>query len=122
MAAWSTTDNVILVKLGGAILTDKSATCTLAPSGDLNSIFQQVADAYKNPSQNLIIIHGVGSFGHPQAKGHSVNEGTSKNESKDVRTGVCLTRAAVLLLHAKVINSLTELNWVYLQHLHSTTW
>jgi len=103
-------NNVIIVKLGGAILTDKSSTCALAHSGVLSTIFHQVAEAYKNPSQKLIIIHGVGSFGHPQAKEHFVNEGTSKNQSKDVRTGVCLTRAAVLLLHAQVINRLTELD------------
>lgn len=103
------TDNVILVKLGGAILTNKKSTCTLASSTILDSIFHQVAEAYKQSGQKLIIIHGVGSFGHPQAKQHSVTDGTSKNQSKDVRIGVCLTRAAVLSLHAHVINGLAEL-------------
>jgi isopentenyl phosphate kinase len=109
MATSGHTDNVTIIKLGGAILTDKRSTCTLASPSNLDSIFHQMLSAYKQSSQKLILIHGVGSFGHPQAKEYSVKEGTLKYQSKDVRAGLCLTRAAVLQLHARVIKGLTDL-------------
>jgi isopentenyl phosphate kinase len=109
MATSCASENVMIIKLGGAILTDKRSTCTLASSSQLDSIFRQVLFTYQHSSRKLIVIHGVGSFGHPQAKEYSVKNGTLKDKEKDVRKGLCLTRVAVLRLHAHVINSLTDL-------------
>lgn len=103
----TTDDNIILVKLGGAILTDKRSTCTAVPDSQWANIFEQVANVYKHHNQNLILIHGVGSFGHPQAKKYAVKDGVAHDATKDMRKGVCLTHAAVLDLHSLVIKTLT---------------
>jgi isopentenyl phosphate kinase len=105
----TTNDDIILVKLGGAILTNKSSTCSIAPESQWVSIFEQVANVYKHHNQNLILIHGVGSFGHPQAKRFAVKDGAAQDASKDMRKGVCLTHAAVLELHSHVIKTLTDM-------------
>lgn len=102
----TTDDHITLVKLGGAILTDKRSTCTVAPDAQWTGIFEQVANVYKHHNQNLILIHGVGSFGHPQAKKYGVKDGVAQDATKDMRKGVCLTHAAVLELHSLVIKTL----------------
>ena len=54
--------NMILLKIGGSVLTDKRRESTLRED-NLRMVARQIADA---KSSRLILVHGAGSFGHPQ--------------------------------------------------------
>lgn len=53
----------------------------------------------------MIIIHGVGSFGHPPAKKYNLTEGMKTDEKK---YGYCLMEAKNLELHYAIINTLVK--------------
>lgn len=54
--------DIILLKIGGSVLTDKGRESTLRED-NLHMVARQIADA---KSSRLILVHGAGSFGHPQ--------------------------------------------------------
>ncbi|KAG2235671.1 Aspartate/glutamate/uridylate kinase [Thamnidium elegans] len=81
------TKKVIIVKLGGAAITDKRGICQLSDPSQLEKTLNQVETAYQHLTQSghqLILIHGAGSFGHPQAKQYNLKPGwtTSANYLK----------------------------------------
>ncbi len=104
----------VIVKLGGAAITDKSVPDTL--SDNIDSLLDSIAHVYHqilHPSgRHLILIHGAGSFGHPPAKKYQVKAGwtTGLDEAGggDVKFGMALTRQRVLQLHLQVIQRLHE--------------
>lgn len=104
----------IIVKLGGAAITDKSVPDTL--SGNIDSLLDRIALAYHQilrPSgRRLVLIHGAGSFGHPPAKKYQVKAGWTTGPSEAggglVKFGMALTRQRVLQLHLHVIQRLHE--------------
>ncbi|KAJ3495056.1 hypothetical protein NLG97_g3669 [Lecanicillium saksenae] len=112
--------STVVVKLGGAAITDKSTPDTL--SVNLDSLIESVAQAYQQilrPSgHSLILIHGAGSFGHPPAKKYQVKAGWKTgtgdaegdvSESRDnVKFGMALTRQRVIQLHLHIIQRLHE--------------
>jgi isopentenyl phosphate kinase len=53
---------VILLKIGGSVLTDKGRESTLQED-NLRMVARQVAEAR---TSRLVLVHGAGSFGHPQ--------------------------------------------------------
>jgi len=57
---------MILLKIGGSILTDKNKECTFLPDR-MKIVAKQIADS---GAKELILIHGAGSFGHPQVLTH----------------------------------------------------
>ncbi|TQV97028.1 kinase [Cordyceps javanica] len=113
--------SIVVVKLGGAAITDKSVPDTL--SHNIDALIDSVAHAYHRilrPSgRRLILIHGAGSFGHPPAKKYQVKAGwtTALDEAggddaeqarDNVKFGMALTRQRVLQLHTHVIQRLHE--------------
>ncbi len=63
----------IVVKFGGALITDKNqqSTATLEIIRSLCSIVNRIT----NEGVQVIVVHGAGSFGHLQAKRWRLNEG-----------------------------------------------
>ena len=59
-----------LVKLGGSVLTDKGKVTTLRP-GSLRRLAAEIAKA----GEDVIVVHGAGSFGHIKARKHRLNIG-----------------------------------------------
>lgn len=55
---------VTILKIGGSVLTDKSKEKTLK-SKEIGRIAKEIASA---GVRDLVMVHGAGSFGHPQAK------------------------------------------------------
>ena len=89
-----------ILKLGGSIITDKSADC--APDRDrLASIASAIADA---PSGGIIVIHGAGSCGHPEAKRYHLDKGVSTGNTG----GIFVTHRAVSSLNDAVVTALRE--------------
>jgi isopentenyl phosphate kinase len=60
-----------IIKFGGSILTDKSKTSTLNPKFNVESVADKLVN-YTKHSLPLVLIHGAGSFGHPQASEHGL--------------------------------------------------
>jgi isopentenyl phosphate kinase len=87
----------MILKIGGSVLTDKSDEETL--SEGFEDIITKVADADRD---DLILVHGAGSFGHPHA---SRNELT---ESEGGREGGHETHEAVARLNRLVVSALNE--------------
>jgi isopentenyl phosphate kinase len=79
---------LILIKLGGSIITDKSKPFTARPM-----VIARLAREIKLATQSLkdthfIISHGSGSFGHTIAAKYRIGEG---NVHRDSVKGFCLT-------------------------------
>ena len=71
--------NIILIKLGGSIITDKKTPYTAKIS-----VIKRLARELKSVNKNVILAHGSGSFGHTSAakyggkKGYINKEGIAK--------------------------------------------
>lgn len=97
--------DLILVKLGGSIITNKDGENT-ANTEKLAQLAQEVSFARKrNPSLHLVIGHGAGSFGHPQAKRFNTIDGDLNEDSK---FGIAVVREAVTRLNTLVISTMIK--------------
>lgn len=74
------TDEIIFLKLGGSLITDKDTPYT--PRIDkLNELALEIKTALdSNPGLLLILGHGSGSFGHTAAKKHGTRNGVQTKE------------------------------------------
>lgn len=61
---------MILVKLGGSVITDKGRYRTFDPE-----TAGRLAEEIARTGQNVILVHGAGSFGHMLAKEHRLHLG-----------------------------------------------
>lgn len=84
-----------VLKIGGSVLTEKSAEETL--SEDFDDILGTVAAADRD---DLILVHGAGSFGHPHAARYELEEGGHE--------GAYETHAAVVRLNRRVVGALND--------------
>src|SRR5688572_16169101 len=82
-----------LVKLGGSILTDKSAESAFRRPA-ARRLLSEVAKA----NVPTVLFHGAGGFGHPQAARHRLGQAKAKPD------GVSEVLAAVGALHAQVVS------------------
>lgn len=68
------TKNLILVKLGGSLITDKNKPFT-ARGNVISRLAKEIKQALQKRELNLIIGHGSGSFGHTEAAKYSTRDG-----------------------------------------------
>jgi isopentenyl phosphate kinase len=85
----------MILKIGGSVLTDKSDEETLSEHFD--DVVRTVAQA---DHDDLVLVHGAGSFGHPHAARHGLDDGG--------RDGAYETHAAVARLNRRVVEALNE--------------
>jgi len=91
--------NLIFVKLGGGLITDKNTPYT--PKLDVISrLSQEIIEAKKEKNFNLLLGHGGGSFPHTSAKKYRTHEGFLDKESK---YGFCKVRSDAAELNQIVI-------------------
>jgi isopentenyl phosphate kinase len=90
-------DRVIL-KLGGSVITDKSADCAINRAG-LESLATAIAGARH---EGIVIVHGAGSCGHPEAKRYHLDKGASPGQTG----GIYVTHRAVSGLNDAVVETL----------------
>jgi len=91
---------MFLIKLGGSIITKKSQKNTFNPQ-----VMNQLAVELQSVDEQMVLIHGAGSFGHILAKHHHLNDGYS-NDSQLL--GFAQTHALVQQLNSYVLTSLHE--------------
>jgi len=89
---------MILLKIGGSVLTDKARETTINEA-NMCMVAQQIANTRVS---KLMLVHGAGSFGHPQAIKY-LSEGFSAQ-------GIWKTHAAVCLLNTIFIDELQSKN------------
>jgi isopentenyl phosphate kinase len=92
-------DRMIVIKLGGSVITDKKVKCKYQEI--TQSLINQIAKAEKQ----MIVIHGGGSFGHPFAKEYNLNKGLF---SKEQLKGFSITHSKVRELNLKVIRTMLK--------------
>ncbi len=88
----------IMLKLGGSVITDKSGDCAIARDR-LSGIARDIARARKD---GILIVHGAGSCGHPEAKRYHLDTGAASGKAG----GIAVTHHAVSALNAEVVATL----------------
>ena len=97
-------ENLILVKLGGSLITDKTRPFT--PRLDIiNRLAREIHEAREKEKIKLIIGHGGGSFPHKPAKDYRTNEGIINKESYK---GISLVQDAASQLNKIIVKSFIE--------------
>ena len=96
---------IILLKLGGSLLTEKSV-----PFSIREDIIKSAVRQIINANKKLILIHGGGSFGHPFAKKYSISDGLDDSVPNQI-LGLTKTHQAMIKLNNYLINYFLELNY-----------
>jgi isopentenyl phosphate kinase len=78
---------VIILKIGGSVITEKNLV-ERAKIGEMRRIAKELS----KKKEDLLLIHGVGSFGHPQAKKYSLN-------TRFHAPGLCVTHSSASRLN-----------------------
>ena len=73
-------DNLILIKLGGSLITDKRKSF-IVRLGIIRQLCGEIHEARKYETLNLVIGHGGGSFPHVPAKKYKTQEGLVGKDS-----------------------------------------
>ena len=87
-----------ILKIGGSVITDKSPGVFEKARMD---IIERIAEEISMKPENLILVHGAGSFGHPYVEKFNLR---NRMDYK----AVCLTHLACRRLNAILCNSLFE--------------
>ena len=101
--------SLIVLKIGGSVLTDKSRSSTARPE----HIARIAAEIGQGLNSKLVLIHGAGSFGHHQAKEFGLKAGLNETSIK----GIWPTHLAVKTLNGMIIDQLYQ-NGVYAVPIH----
>lgn len=99
------TNELVLLKLGGSLITDKDKPYTprLDKLAELAKEIKTALDS--NPGLSLILGHGSGSFGHVAAKKHGTRDGV---QTKEQWMGFAEVRLQAAELNRHVVTSLFE--------------
>lgn len=91
--------NVTVLKIGGSIITDKSSSSPKALPDEIKRVAQEIASNH----DNLVLVHGAGSFGHPLARKYQLTE-------RFDAAGAVETHRCVKLLNSMVMDALTSVD------------
>jgi isopentenyl phosphate kinase len=94
--------DIIILKFGGSLITDKKSE---TPKADHNAL-GKISNILKDKNRKLIIVHGAGSYGHPIAKKYKIAEGL--NDSQEQKEAIEETRNQVYELNQLLCKSLQE--------------
>lgn len=104
LSTQSPPNSVTLVKLGGAVLTDKSMPNTLRPEV-LKRLVQEVKSAWKDTGEFLVVGHGAGSFAHVPAAHYDTMNGFRDEYS---RLGMAIVQDSAAQLNRLVVREFLE--------------
>lgn len=96
---------LIIIKIGGSVITDKSTDQPTARLDLIKNISDQITQLYNSQKYQIILIHGAGSFGHPIAKKYNTYKGAKTDKQK---LGVCLTHEKMMELNLLLIKNLLQ--------------
>jgi len=105
----------VIVKLGGAAITVKDGDPDTPDLDALITCCRKIADAVHTNSYipdeqylKVIVVHGAGSFGHPQAKEYGVANGGDIDGNARLKEGIEKTMTSVRKLRVLVCDELSE--------------
>ena len=91
----------IILKLGGSAITDKAVEAC-----PRNELINRLAEEIKRADlDNLIVVHGGGSFGHPSAAKYGIKEGYNE-ENLTQKFGCAETHHMMTVLNGIVMDAL----------------
>lgn len=94
--------SLVILKIGGSVITEKgSGIPERAKAGEIERLSHEIAGFKSESGLPLVLIHGAGSFGHPQAMKYRLNE-------KFNPIGAFITHASVKKLNSMVVESLNN--------------
>ena len=96
---------IVLVKLGGSLITDKSRAGSLRESAIRRAARELVQAGAAAPSIRLVVGHGSGSFGHAAAAAAGLVRGADARGRLD---GISRTQRRAAELHRIVVDALAE--------------
>jgi len=96
---------LIILKLGGSVITKKEAPEPTLDHENLKRIAGEISDSL--PS-SLIIVHGAGSFGHPLAKKYRIGAPTSLEELQRKMMGFSIIQRWVKISNIHVCDALRK--------------
>ncbi len=104
--------NLVILKLGGSILSLKENNRPIFRTRITSRIIQEIKKAYLEEDFNLIIIHGTGSFGHPPGMKYKLSKGIQADPckmglSKSKRQGHLLNNLLWKLLEQSNLPAIT---------------
>lgn len=96
------TESVVLLKLGGSLITDKERPET-ARDDVIRRLARELAEVLREPgAPRLVLGHGSGSFGHAAAARYGVHEGIARGGAE----GVSRVQERAAALHRRVLDAL----------------
>ena len=90
----------IILKIGGSAITDKTGELA-AKTEIINRLAEEIKRA---DLDNLIVVHGGGSFGHPTAEKYSIKNGY--NEEPTQKLGFAETHHVMTVLNGLVMDAM----------------
>ena len=104
---------VVVIKFGGGLITNKSQMCT--PEIDIIDDLVDVVGNCLEQGLRVIVVHGAGSFGHLRAKHWRLNEGLITNydfspqdDCKSQLQAVSVVRKEMLTLNSIIKKSFAK--------------
>src|SRR3972149_2394950 len=88
-----------ILKIGGSVITDKNGELA-ARTEAINRLAEEIQ---KSNLENLVIVHGGGSFGHPAAQKYGIKEGLKEDAQK---VGFAETHHVMTVLNGLVMDAL----------------
>ncbi|MCX9085607.1 MAG: isopentenyl phosphate kinase [Candidatus Methanoperedens sp.] len=92
--------SLIILKTGGSVITEKGSI-SRAREAEINRISTEIATFRKDSDSQIILVHGAGSFGHPQALKYKLKDGFDAQ-------GAYLTHTSVKVLNSRVVEALNN--------------
>ena len=99
---------MIILKLGGSILTKKDSKNPEIHHENLKRIASEIKKSLSINNKQLIIVHGAGSFGHPPAKKYNIGKEFNIEEYPLKRIGFSKTQNAVKRLNMEMCEVFLE--------------
>lgn len=95
---------MIIIKLGGSVISDKNVPYSFNRE-TVEGIAEELAQFY--PEENFVLVHGGGSFGHPNAREYRIREGLI-GDVKRKMIGFSKTHQAMLKLNDLIVQTFLE--------------
>ncbi|MEK6972959.1 MAG: isopentenyl phosphate kinase [archaeon] len=92
--------NLIVLKIGGSICTDKQNNNLKVRENILRQVAKEIKKAKSEKEFNLIVVHGAGPFGHKLVEEYGIKDGLSGK--KHIR-GFVETHASMERLNKKIM-------------------
>jgi isopentenyl phosphate kinase len=99
---------MIILKIGGSILTNKDSQVSEVDAASLKRIASEIKASMDISPKQLVIVHGAGSFGHPPAKKHKIGEEFDESEYPQKRLGFCEIQNEVKKLNKFICEAFIE--------------